>query len=190
MIQKSEVSSKGFKAWHHHSVTDMRLANLWSVGLDHVRLDIHTCSISVIFTIVSGPASVVATANFIYLFFYFFSQPVKFMFTVVICAAELGHIGRRSTCVCHVDPPFDAYFHIRRGAQRKATATVVPPSRDLLTTFCTYLKKKQQQHGHKMSVKMISTVWQQVKKVIETIWICGLKKKLFCQTAVVCLSPF
>lgn len=137
VIQKSEVSSRGFKAWHHHSVTDVTLANLWSVGLDHVRLDIHTYSISVIFTFVSGPASVVATANFIY-FFFFFPQPVKFMFTVVICAAELGHIGRRSTCVCHVDPPSDAYFHIRRGALRKATATVVPPSRDLLTTFCTY----------------------------------------------------
>lgn len=144
VIQKSEVSGESFKARHHHSVTGMRLANLWSVGLDHVRRDIHTYSLSVISTFFfSGTASVLATANFIYSFIYFFFQPAKFMFTVAICVAELGHVGRRTTRVCHVNPPFDAYFHIRRGAQRKATATLVPPSRDLLTTFCMYKKKNQ-----------------------------------------------
>lgn len=77
VIQKSEVSGESFKAQHHHSVTGMRLANLWSVGLDHVRQDIHTYSLSVISTFFSGQASVLATANFIYSFIYLFFPACK-----------------------------------------------------------------------------------------------------------------
>lgn len=111
------------------------------------------------------------------------TQPVGIIFTVVICAAELGHVGRRTAHVCHVNPAFDACFHVRRGAQRKATATVVPPSCDLLTTFCTYEEKKkkaqQQQDGAQTECEVwrsLTTVCQQVKKEpMETF--CGSKIK-------------
>lgn len=144
VIQKSEVGSKSFEARHHHSVTDFRLATLESAGLNHVKRHIHTHSIiSTFASRLLWQQPILITYLFICL------QPVKITFTVVICATELGHVGRRSACVCHVNPPFDAYFHIRRSMQRKATATVVPPSRDPWTTFCTY--KKQQSRGRKVS---------------------------------------
>lgn len=82
----------------------------------------------------------------------YFFQPVEFIFTVVTCAAELGHVGRRSAHVCHVNPAFDACFHIRRDAQKKATDSCFLLRCDLLTTFCTY-ENNNNSAVHKLSVK-------------------------------------
>lgn len=123
--------------------------------------------------------------------FFFFPPACKIhVYSCDLCRWTGSHWAAQYVCMSCRSALWCLFSHQERRAEEGNSHSCSSFSWSINHILHVLKKTKQQQHGHKMSVKMISTVWQQVKKIIETIWICGLKKKLFCQTAVVCLSPF